>query len=74
MGRTNGYHPRRVIAIYDRGTDRSAVKGLVGGPGFEPGASRSRTALALGPGYGTGMRLSSLRLELEFATCRCVTL
>src|SRR6266851_774778 len=46
---------------------------LVGGEGFEPSASRSRTAIAIGLGRAARGRLGSFRQRLKFARCRCVT-
>ncbi len=46
---------------------------MVGGPGFEPGASRSRTAIALGSVRVARGRLGSGRPLLRSAKCRHVT-
>ena len=46
---------------------------MVGGPEFEPGASRSRTVVAVSSGRAARGRLSSPRLRLQSATCRYVS-
>jgi hypothetical protein len=43
---------------------------VVGGPGFEPEASRCRTAIAIGSQGATRGRLGSLRPRLKSTTCR----
>ena len=53
--------------------ERLRIHKLVGNPGFEPGASRSRTAVAVGSGRSGRGRLGSLRPRLKFARCRRVT-
>ena len=53
--------------------DAEIDSNLVGGPGFEPGASRSRTVVALGSGSVARGRLSSPRPRLQSATCRYVS-
>ena len=51
----------------------TSIRELVGGEGFEPSSSRSRTVVALGSVRAARDRLGSSRPVLEFARCHFVT-